>query len=662
MRVTDASNPVQTASKSLSITVAPTLTSIAVTPASPTFFAGASQQFTATGTYSDGSTQQVTSQATWVSSNTVVATVSAGGLATGVSAGTTTIAAAVAGISGGTTVTILALPVGVGDYRSAASGVWTDAGSWQTNNGSTWVAASRPPTNSSAAGVVTIRSGHTITVASAVTVDQVLVQAGGQLTVNNVALTLANGTGTDLDVFGAVVLSGTSGAISLGSGATIAFKSGAVYQHARSAGTIPTATWDTNSTCLVTGSTSALPGGLAQTFGHFTWNCASQSSHLGLEASIAGIAGNLTVSATGTRTLRLANGTTARSLTVGGDFVQTGGSFVVVASSGAGTLNVSRNFGLAGGTFILKQNSGTANLNVAGNFSQSGGTFDLRASSTTATGTVTVSGNFALSSGTFDLSGVGAVGTLILLGDFSHTGGTLTETSSGSGSIIFNGIKPKSHSSGGTVANTVNFTVNSGATLMLGTSLLGNGSVGTFTLASGGTLGIGDPAGITTSGASGNIRVTGTRSYSAGANYVYNGTAPQVPGNGLPATVNNLTIANSAGLTLNSTNTVSGVCSVDPGAQLLGTGLINNGPLILSGTVAPGIGVGRFTTARETWNGGASYAWELNNATGAPATGWDLLSLANGQGIDLQSGDHEPLHVEADYAQRQQSGTGGQLR
>ena len=43
----------------------PTLTSIAVTPASPSIVTGATQQFTATGTYSDGSTQNLTNQVTW---------------------------------------------------------------------------------------------------------------------------------------------------------------------------------------------------------------------------------------------------------------------------------------------------------------------------------------------------------------------------------------------------------------------------------------------------------------------------------------------------------------------------------------------------------------------------------------------------------------------
>ena len=54
---------------------APTLSSIAVTPANPTILTGGTQQFTATGTYSDSSTQNLTGQVTWASSSTGVATI-----------------------------------------------------------------------------------------------------------------------------------------------------------------------------------------------------------------------------------------------------------------------------------------------------------------------------------------------------------------------------------------------------------------------------------------------------------------------------------------------------------------------------------------------------------------------------------------------------------
>src|SRR5262245_8012090 len=108
---------------------APTLTSIAVTPANATLAAGATQQYTATGTYSDSSTQNLTSQVAWASSNTAAATINSTGLATAVAAGTTNIVATLGSVTGSTgltvtpgplTITTTALPAGtVGAAYSA---------------------------------------------------------------------------------------------------------------------------------------------------------------------------------------------------------------------------------------------------------------------------------------------------------------------------------------------------------------------------------------------------------------------------------------------------------------------------------------------------------------------------------------------------------------
>jgi hypothetical protein len=85
---------------------APTLVSIAVTPANPSIAKNGTQQFTATGTYSDNSTQNLTSSVTWSSANTSVATISKTGLASGRAQGNTTIRAASGSISGSTTLTV----------------------------------------------------------------------------------------------------------------------------------------------------------------------------------------------------------------------------------------------------------------------------------------------------------------------------------------------------------------------------------------------------------------------------------------------------------------------------------------------------------------------------------------------------------------------------
>ena len=60
------------------------LTSIAVTPATPSMPLGLKQQFTAMGTYSDGTSSDITNSATWSSDDSTVATINGSGLAMGV--------------------------------------------------------------------------------------------------------------------------------------------------------------------------------------------------------------------------------------------------------------------------------------------------------------------------------------------------------------------------------------------------------------------------------------------------------------------------------------------------------------------------------------------------------------------------------------------------
>lgn len=152
-----------------------------------------------------------------------------------------------------------------------------------------------------------------------------------------------------------------------------------------------------------------------------------------------------------------------------------------------------------------------------------------------------------------------------------------------------------------TVTNPGSGLVTVNGTLQTGTngSAIVSGS-GTFTLSSGATLGITSPDGITTTGATGNIRVTGTRNFSAGANYIYNGNVNQVVGNGLP-NPNSLTIANTGSsgnntVTLTANEVVATDLRVTSGtfnlnsftvnrASAGGTfELANNATLILSGT------------------------------------------------------------------------------
>ncbi len=545
------------------------LTNIIVFPADFVLPAGDTLQMMATGYYADGTTSNITSQATWDSSNEAAATIGSDGLVTGILAGATVIAATLGDVSGETELTITPPAGAVGDYRTVNSGNWTSTSIWQTNNGSTWVTAASSPNNATV-GEITIRSGHAITVAASLAVDQVTVESGGQIIVNSgQTFTIEDGAGTDLDVAGTIQNAGT---LAFASGATAAFQAGAVYQHSQNGGVIPTATWNVASTCLVTGITSTAPTGADQNFGNFVWNCPSQGAN-NVSVSLSSIQGTLSIQASGTGQFQLSNGTT----TAGG--LSLSGGSLRIASGTPRTLVINGNVSIAAGTLVMSSGSATGNLSVTG--------------------------------------------------DFSHTGGTITETSTGAGLINFTGTNPQAYTSGGAYAGTIHFAVSSDAILMLESNLLGNGSSGTFTLASGSTLGIGHPQGITTSGDSGNVRVTGTRTYNAGS-FIYNGSSAQVTGNGLPATINDLIIANVAGVTLNGTHTINGVCTVNAGALLLGTGTIN-GVVTIQGTVAPGSSVGTLTTGSQTWNGGGSYVWEINDATGVAGTGYDQLDAGDGQ-------------------------------
>jgi hypothetical protein len=89
------------------------------------------------------------------------------------------------------------------------------------------------------------------------------------------------------------------------------------------------------------------------------------------------------------------------------------------------------------------------------------------------------------------------------------------------------------------------------------------------TINRGSTLAIANPAGMSATGATGAIQNTGTRTFSSEATYVYNGTASQVIGNGLPATVNSLIIDNPTTVTLDRPLEVALDLEVNSGTLLL---------------------------------------------------------------------------------------------
>ncbi|MGV8914045.1 MAG: T9SS type A sorting domain-containing protein [Kaistella sp.] len=98
-------------------------------------------------------------------------------------------------------------------FRSKTAGYWATPGSWESSNdGISWTTATISPT--SAANTTTIRSGNNITLTSNVTLDQLIIENGGQLIVasNSGTLNINNGLGADIYIQsgGILQVTGTS--------------------------------------------------------------------------------------------------------------------------------------------------------------------------------------------------------------------------------------------------------------------------------------------------------------------------------------------------------------------------------------------------------------------------------------------------------------------
>jgi len=282
------------------------------------------------------------------------------------------------------------------------------------------------------------------------------------------------------------------------------------------------------------------------------------------------------------------------------------------------------------GNFTWNCAGQTANISLAANLKTINGNFTLTStnasqlilSAGTAT-TLAVGGNFLMTNGTLNFNSGANVSTMNVAGNFSHTGGTITESGSGRGSIVFNKTGSQIYTSGGTVSNIINFTANSGSILQMGTgaspSTITGG--GTFILSSGATLGVTSPDGIVSAVGTiaGNIQTTTGRTFTSGANYIYNGSGTQVTGTGLSQnTPANITFNNPTTVSLSAATTISGNLLISQGT--LSTSASNFNLSVggnwtnSSGTFTPGTGTVTFTGNAASINGTAT-TQTFNNVT-----------------------------------------------
>ncbi len=389
-----------------------------------------------------------------------------------------------------------------GDYRTKATGNWNALSTWERHDGTNWAEPTAlQGTPTNSSGTITIQSPHTVTVTANVAADQITVDSGGQITINS-GITFTVANGPT-----AVDMSVTGTVKSAGTITTtgaLTFNNGSKYQHnwaAALVGSIPTATWSDGSTCEIINMTGT--GATTKLKG------ANQSFY------------DFVWNTTGQSQAVYIPGTSFRP--VRHDFI--------MKSTGSSLLEVSGVEGI---------DPANARLEFT-NYKHEGGTFQIKRTGMNVPYAMNVAGDFTMSGGT-------------LQGIATGTNSTLNFTKSGTQTFS---------KTGGTISGGINYVVKTGSTLDVGTSVLT--SSGTFTLQSGAGLITKNTAGITSSGATGSIQVSGTRTYNSGANYTFNGTSAQATGNGL-STANNIVINNSAGVTFTNSITVNGTLTQTSGA------------------------------------------------------------------------------------------------
>ncbi len=285
-------------------------------------------------------------------------------------------------------------------YRSAVSGAWSTASNWQVsaNNSTGWTTASTPP-STTAAGI-NIRNGFNITNSGTVTADDILIDAGATLTLSGGSFTLNNGAAaTDMNVNGTLTFSGGTFTQAASSGTT--FSAGSTYNHAiiSSSLTLPVATWNSTSTCNITGLTISSPltgpATMGQTFGNLIWNNSGQtaSGYVNIQNSLFAVAGTLTVSQ-GLLSMATGSGTFNNTINT---LVVNGGLFNGVGATGTVNLTVTNSVTVASlGSFNVSFGTGNCNLSIGTDLIISG-TADFTLGNSTGTGTTTVGNDVSVS-------------------------------------------------------------------------------------------------------------------------------------------------------------------------------------------------------------------------------------------------------------------------
>lgn len=93
------------------------------------------------------------------------------------------------------------------------------------------------------------------------------------------------------------------------------------------------------------------------------------------------------------------------------------------------------------------------------------------------------------------------------------------------------------------------------------------------------------------------------------------------------------------------TGTLQTTVTIQSGATLGGTGTVQAVTVGSGAFIAPGNSAGNLRTGSQIWDGGGTYLWEINRATGTAGTQWDLLSITGSLAINATAADRFNINL-----------------